>query len=61
MYYDYVSNNGIEHFSISFGRGKGFCIKANVHVGVMVYDDIVLYIMSMTPDLTLGNILYLQS
>jgi len=61
MYYDYVSTNGIEPFSISFGRGKGFCINANSHVGVMVYDDVVLYIMSMIPNLTLGKILYLQA
>lgn len=61
MYYDYVSSNGIEPFTISYGRGKGFCINANSHVGVIVYDDITLYINSMIPNLTLGKILYLQS
>ena len=28
LYYDYVSNNEIEPFTISFGRGNGFCINA---------------------------------
>ena len=61
MYHDYVSTNGIEPFNISFGKGNGFCINTNSHVGVIVFDDITLYIMSMIPDLSLGKILYLQS
>ena len=61
MYYDFVSDNGIEPFTISYGRGNGFCINANSHVGVIIREDIVLYITSMVPDLTLGKILYLQS
>jgi len=61
MYYDYVSTNGIEPFTISYGRGQGFCVNANSHVGVIVYDDVILYIMSMIPELTLGKILYLQA
>ncbi len=61
MFYVYVSTNGIEPFTISFGKGNGFCINANSHVGVIVYDDITLYIMSMIPDLSLGKILYLQA
>lgn len=61
MYYDYVSTNGIEPFTITYGRGKGFCVNANSHVGVIVYDEITLFINSMIPNLTLGKILYLQS
>ena len=61
MYYDYVSTNGIEPFVITYGRGQGFCVNANSHVGVIVYDDITLCIDSMIPELTLGKILYLQS
>lgn len=61
MYFDYVSTNDIEPYTISFGRGKGFYITANSHVGVIVYGDVVLYIESMIPDLTLGKILYLHS
>lgn len=61
MYYDYVSTNGIEPFTITYGRGKGFCINANSHVGVIIYDEITLFINSMIPNLTLGKILYLQS
>lgn len=61
MYYDFVSANNIEPFTISYGRGYGFCINANSHIGVIVNDDIALYITSMVPDLTLGKILYLQS
>lgn len=61
MYFDYVSTNGIEPFTISYGRGKGFCMNANSHVGVIVYDEVTLFINSMIPELTLGKILYLQS
>lgn len=61
MYYEYVSNNEIEPFTITYGRGQGFCINANSHVGVIIHEDVVLYITSMIPDLTLGKILYLQS
>lgn len=61
MYYDYVSVNDIEPFTITYGRGNGFCINANSHVGVIVYDDIVLYINSMIPELTLGKILYMRA
>lgn len=61
MYYNFVSKNNIEPFTISYGRGCGFCINANSHIGVIVNDDIALYITSMVPDLTLGKILYLQS
>ena len=61
MYYDYVSSNNIEPFTIKYGRGDGFCIEANSHVGVITHDDMVLYIESMIPDLSLGKILYLQS
>lgn len=61
MYYDYVSNNNIEPFILTYGRGNGFCINANSHIGVIVYDDIVLFITSMIPDLSLGKILYLQA
>lgn len=61
MYYNYVSLNNIEPFTISFGRGNGFSINANSHVGVIVNEELVLYINSMIPDLTLGKILYLQS
>lgn len=60
MYYDYVSANGIEPFTITYGREKGFCLNANSHVGVIVYDEVTLFINSMIPDLTLGKILYLQ-
>ena len=61
MYYDYVSTNSIEPFVITYGRGNGFCINANSHIGVIKYDDIVLFITSMIPDLSLGKILYLQA
>lgn len=61
MYYDYISSNNIEPFTIKYGRGDGFCIEANSHVGVITHDDMVLYIESMIPDLSLGKILYLQS
>lgn len=61
MYFDYVSSNDIEPFTISYGRGQGFCINANSHVGVIIHEDVVLYITSMVPDLSLGKILYLQS
>lgn len=61
MYYSYVSENGIEPFTISYGRGDGFRINANSYVGVITYNDITLYITSMIPDLTLGKILFLKS
>lgn len=61
MYFEYVSNNDIEPFTITYGRGQGFCINTNSHVGVIIHEDIVLYITSMIPNLTLGKILYLQS
>ena len=61
MYFSFVSENGIEPFTIMYGRANGFFVSANSHVGVIVYDDIVLYITSMIPELTLGKILYLQS
>ena len=61
MYYNFISKNEIEPFTISYGRGQGFCINTNSHVGVIIHEDIVLYIMSMIPDLSLGKILYLQS
>ena len=61
MYYDYVNNHNVEPFTLTYGKAKGFCVNANSHVGVIVYDDIVMYINSMVPDLSLGKILYLQS
>ena len=61
MYYGYITKNSIEPFTIAYGRGQGFCINANSYVGVITYDDIILYINSMIPDLTLGKILYLKS
>lgn len=61
LYYDYVSTHSVEPFTITYGRARGFCINANSHVGVIVYDDIVLFINSMIPELSLGKILYLQS
>lgn len=61
MYYSYVSENGIEPFTISYGRGDGFRISANSYVGVITYNDITLYITSMIPDLSLGKILFLKS
>lgn len=61
MYHGYVSKNGIEPFTIAYGRGQGFCINANSYVGVIIYDNIILYINSMVPELTLGKILYMQS
>lgn len=61
MYYSYVVETEIEPFVIRYGRDGGFCICANSHVGVIVFDDLVLYIESMIPDLSLGKILYLQS
>jgi hypothetical protein len=60
MYYNYVSDHEIEPFTISYGRGNGFCITANSHVGVIIHEDIVLCIDSMVTDLTLGKILYLR-
>jgi hypothetical protein len=61
MYYDYVNNHNVEPFTLTYGKAKGFCVNANSHVGVIVYDDIVIHINSMVPDLSLGKILYLQS
>lgn len=61
MYYDFSCTNNIEPFTITYGKGKGYCINANSHIGVIVYEDIVLYITSMIPELTLGKILYLKS
>lgn len=61
MYYEYVSTNSIEPFTIVYGKGRGFCVNANSHVGVIVYEEITLYITSMIPELTLGKILYLKA
>ena len=61
MYYEYVMENNIIPFVISYGGGDGFVINANSHVGVIIYGDITLCIESMIPELTLGKILYLQS
>lgn len=61
MYYDYVSKTNIEPFTITYGRGNGFCVNANSHVGVIVYDEVTLFINSMIPELSLGKILYLCS
>lgn len=61
MYHGYVSKNNIEPFTITYGRGQGFCINTNSYVGVIIYDSIILYINSMVPELTLGKILYMQS
>lgn len=61
MYYSYVGENGIEPFTISYGRGDGFRISANSYVGVITYNDITLYITSMIPELSLGKILFLKS
>lgn len=61
MYYNFTSENDIEPFSISYGRSNGFCINANSHVGIIVYDELTLFINSMVPELSLGKILYLNS
>lgn len=61
MYYNFTSENDIELFSISYGRSNGFCINANSHVGIIVYDELTLFINSMVPELSLGKILYLNS
>lgn len=61
MYYNFTSENDIEPFSISYGRSNGFCINANSYVGIIVYDELTLFINSMVPELSLGKILYLNS
>lgn len=61
MYYEYVNENNIIPFTISYGGGNGFMINANSNVGVIINDEITLYIVSMIPELSLGKILYLQS
>lgn len=61
MYYEYVNEKNIIPFTISYGRSNGFMINANSHVGVIINDDITLYIVSMIPELSLGKIIYLQS
>lgn len=61
MYYEFVSENDIIPFVISYGGINGFMINANSHVGAIVNGDITLYISSMIPELTLGKILYMQS
>ena len=61
MYYEYVNENNIIPFTISYGGGNGFMINANSNVGVIINDEITLYIVSMIPELSLGKILYLQT
>ena len=61
MYYEFVSENDIVPFVITYGGINGFVVNANSHVGAIVNGDITLYISSMIPELTLGKILYLQS
>lgn len=61
MNYDFVATNGIIPFDIVYDHGDGFLIKANSHVGVIMYADLTLCIESMIPELSLGKILLLQS
>lgn len=61
MYYEYVSKNEVEPFTLSYGRSNGFCINANSHLGIIINNELTLFIESMIPDLTLGKILYLNS
>lgn len=59
--YDFVATNGIIPFDIVYDHGDGFLIKANSHVGIIIYGDLTLCIESMIPELSLGKILLLQS
>ena len=61
MNYDFVATNRIIPFDIIYNHIDGFLIKANSHVGVIIYDDLTLCIESMIPELSLGKILLLQS